>query len=431
MRRILFLALTAITLLGFSACRAEESQKPYYFFVYNSEKITDEDLTAICDLGEMYPDYEIVLSDVSGLTNAGEVYHFLQSERDARGTDPSAIQIFGVPHMVPAFVHRFEIEEFPTPDTSELLVLDNFVSDYFYSNFDNDPEELDRISSYRLSDKLGEVDILPHWPVVRLPLLRGQYAEFLEKYREYLSYREEDALVNISLASPIFPAGWYLVAADDDGYFLTRARDEWGMIENLHLYGTTEGVYPSALELEGSCDVEDWSYLTESKLCEIYHSSHGAEDSLFQTIFDGRGKDEYHCEAILTTYTVNRVLNGMPYFLNTCGCETAKSMTGNVITTALQGRCVGAIASTTFVSNVDVDCLLPEEDYDGGYTRYTLLYEYLHGKKMGLTRAEAFYAGQVQAAFSLVENMDVLHTHSVQSNLNNLLGFHNFGLVDP
>lgn len=431
MRRIFILVLIAAILFSMMACEAENVKRPYYFFVYNSDIITDEDFSAICGLHKLYPDYEIVMLDVSGLTSASEVYVLLKTERDARAKDPSGIQILGNAGAVPTFIHRYEIETFTISEISEMALYDDFVSDYFYTNFDNNPDELNGISPYQLYGKLTKMNIIPKWPVVRLPLSRGQYSDFSAKYREYLSILAEQESINISIASPIFPVGWYSVAIDDTGYFLMRARDEWGIVDNLQMYSTTKGVYASTLPLNGSCNAGEWAHLTDENICEIYHDSHAGKNVLLQTIFDGRTKDEYHCEAILEEKTINAVLDGKPYLLNTFGCEPAKDMTSNIITTALSGRCVGAIASTTLVNNVDVDCMMSVEGYDTGYTKYSLLYEYLLSKHSGTTRTEAFHAGQLQVAVSLTENTDTLHPHSLQTNLCNLLGIHVFGILDP
>ena len=442
MKRFLCLLLTAVILFCTISCgteeiqtsqefqKQEEIQKPYYFFVYNSDKISKSDYAAICELQALYSDYEIVMTDVIGLNSAEEVYRLLAAERNLLMDDPCGIQIFGDPSAVPAFVLRYEIEEYHSSGEFEIARYDDYVSDYFYTNFNNDSEKLTESSAYQLSQKLNEIDIIPEWPVVRLPLSRGQYSGFIEKYREYLSDLADEALLNISVASPIFPVGWYSVAADDTGYFLMRARDEWGIIDNLKMFGTTKGVYASSLELDGSCEAENWSYLTKEHLCEIFHDSHAGKTVLTQTIFDGTNKNEYHCEAVLEAKSINRVLSGKPYLLNTSGCEPAKDMTSNIITEALRGRCVGAIASTTLLSNVDVDCMLTAEEYDEGYTKFSLLYEYLLAKSRGSSRSKAFHAGQYQVATSLLQNAEFIHTHNLQANLNNLLGFHNFGMID-
>lgn len=428
MKRIGYLLLIALLLSCLASCKADQLPKPYYLFVYNSKSMTEEDFSAIESLDDLYPDYTLVKVDTHGLKTAKDVYNRLIQERDARGCDPKGIQIFGTPSAVPAFVHKHEFE---MQTQEEMYREDDFVSDYFYTNFNNDPDALDQISAHELAHSLDEIDIMPAWHVVRLPLLRGDFADFVTKYREYLALVEEQDIVNISVASPILPVGWYSVAVDDTGYFLTRARDEWKFIDNVHLYGTTEGVYASTLDLEGSCNADDWAPLTKQNVCEIFHESHANKDVLSQTIFTGRGKYDYYCTDVLTTNTINRKLNGMPYFLNTGGCQPAKGMSGNIITKALSGRCVGAIASTAVLHGIDIDCMLSGEEYVQGYCKYSLLYGYLKAKSEGATRAEAFCAGQQQMAQAFIQNADTTDVQSYQSNLNNLLAFQNFGLIDP
>ena len=428
MKRIGYLLLIALLLSCLISCKADQLPKPYYLFVYNSKSMTEEDFSAIDSLDDLYPDYSLVKVDTHGLKTAKDVYTRLIQERDARGYDPQGIQIFGTPNAVPAFVHKHEFE---MQTQEEMYNEDDFVSDYFYTNFNNDPDALDKISTYELAHSLDEIDIMPAWHVVRLPLLRGDFADFITKYREYLALVEEQDIVNVSVASPILPVGWYSVAVDDTGYFLTRARDEWKFIDNVHLYGTTEGFYASTLDLEGSCNADDWAPLTKQNVCEIFHESHANKDVLSQTIFTGRGKYDYYCTDVLTTNTINRKLNGMPYFLNTGGCQPAKGMSGNIITKALSGRCVGAIASTAVLHGIDIDCMLSGEEYVQGYCKYSLLYGYLKAKSEGATRAESFCIGQQQMAQAFIQNADTTDVQSYQSNLNNLLAFQNFGLIDP
>ena len=428
MKKIICLIMIALTLLCLASCKADEPPKPYYLFVYNSKILTDEDMAAVQGLSDLYADYDLVMVDARGQEDAASVYRLLIQERDARGYDPSGVQIFGTPNAVPAFVHKHEFE---MQTQQEMYREDDYASDYFYTNFNNDPDVLDHISAYELAHSLNEIDMMPAWHVVRLPLLRGDFADFIIKYREYLALMEEQDIVNVSVSSPILPVGWYAVAEDDTGYFLTRARDEWGFIDDVRLFGTTEGVYASTLDLDGSCNVEDWAPLTEQNVCEIFHESHAGKDVLTQTIFTGRGKYEYYCTDVLTTQTINRKLNGMPYFLNTGGCEPAKGMTDNIITKALNGRCVGAIAATAVLHGIEIDCMLTGEEYEQEYNRYSLLYGYLKAKSEGATRAEAFCAGQRQVARALIQDADTTDVQSYQSNLNNLLAFQNFGLIDP
>lgn len=428
MRRIGYLLLVILVLTCLASCTEKQPPKPYYLFVYNSKYMTEEDISAIQGLSDLYPDYELVMIDACKQEHAADVYRLLIQERDTRGCAPEGIQIFGTPNAVPAFVHKHEFE-MQTQD--EMYKEDDYVSDYFYTNFNNDPDALNQISTYELAHSLDKIDILPTWPVVRLPLPRGDFSAFIANYREYLALMQGGSIVNVSVASPIHPVGWYSVAIDDTGYFLTRARDEWKFIDNVHLYGTTEGFYASTLDLEGSCNADDWAPLTKQKVCEIFHESHAGKDVLSQTIFTGRGSDEYYCTDVLTTNTINRKLNGMPYFLYSGGCEPAKGMSGNIITKALSGRCVGAIASTAVLHGIDIDCMLTDEEYVQGYNKYSLLYGYLKAKSEGSTRAMAFCAGQRQMALAFIQNADTTEVQSYQSNLNNLLAFQNFGLIDP
>ena len=92
---------------------------------------------------------------------------------------------------------------------------------------------------------------------------------------------------------------------------------------------------------------------------------------------------------------------------------------------------MGAIAATAVLHGIEIDCMLTGEEYEQEYNRYSLLYGYLKAKSEGATRAEAFCAGQRQVARALIQDADTTDVQSYQSNLNNLLAFQNFGLIDP
>ena len=435
MKRLVSLILCVIFTFACVSCNEEtpkeEFFKPYYIFLYNSGEMTEDDISAIDGLSELYREHDIVVIDVDGLSSSAEVYARLQEEKNAMLGELSGVQIFGTPQAVPSFELKFETEIFPLPGESEISTYDNFVSDFFYSNLNNDPDKLNELSAYGIANAPEEFDIFPEWAVVRLPLSSGQFSAFFQKYREYLDLKTETYALSISVASPIFPVGWYPVASDDFGYFLMRARDEWGLVNDLRMYGTTEGVCASTLELDGSCNARDWAHLTNDNLCEIYHDSHANKIALLETVFFGKSKSDYHCEEILYAGTINGTLKGKPYFLNTNGCDPAKDMEGSIVNAALRGRCVGAFASTSLMNNVDVDCMISEEEYAEGYTKFSFYYEYLSAKADGKSRAESFLAGQRQISTSLTEKFAELHPNSFQSNLNNLLSFHNFGLIDP
>ena len=433
-KNVLVFILVLVILLGSLSC-SKETRHQYYFFVFNSDFLNEEDLDTILGLKDLYTDSEIVTVDVRGLKNACEVYGLLKLQRDRRLKDPSGIQIFGDPSDVPTFEHPFEIEIVLAPQTLEMYCGENFVSDYFYSNFKNDPKEIYGISPYQLSERINEICIIPEWPVIRLPLSTGHFNDFSEKYREYLLLKEELETVNVSISSPIHPPGWYQVAADDIGYFLKRARDEWGIIETVHFFGTTEGKYPLTTGIEGSCKPEDWAFLTEGNICEIYHMSHAGTNNISQTVFDGEDRNDYRCEAILESKTINEVLNGYPYYLNTFGCNPARDMNTNIIITALRGKCVGAIAATTTMYD-EVDCMLSADEYESGYDTFSFLYEYLFARHHDITRTDAFHLGQNAISNVLTERLLLEPKHSLeaeklQKSLISLLGIHYFGLIEP
>lgn len=431
MKRLLILVVCLSVLFTAVSCQTDKVQKPYYIFVFNSECVTNDDMSAICSIQDLIPEYEVVMVDVKGCNNAFDVYTLLQSKRDSKNVNPSGIQILGTPGDVPAFVLRYETVVSQPGEEQNILKYDDYLSDYFYSNFNNSPELMDveGFSAEQIAGSMDNYDINPQWPVVRLPLSAGEYSFFVEKFKEFISLTDRAETINISIGSPILPPGWYPVSSGDTNYFFIRARDEWNLIDNLHVYGTTKGIPQAYYETDGSIETENWAYLTEKSVSTIYHDGHGGSFTLMQTVFDGNGKDEFHCEDILTLDNINNTLKGMPYMLFTTGCEAAKDMNGNIITEALSGKCARAFAMTTVWRDVEADCMLSPEEYDNGCTKFTFLYEYIKGQNEGLSCTESFTNGQQSVSGFLVENVSELNMSTFVSCLNNLFGFHNFGII--
>ena len=52
MKKTVFLMILVVILLTMISCGKANAKEPYYFFIYNSEKITDKDVSAIQEIKE-------------------------------------------------------------------------------------------------------------------------------------------------------------------------------------------------------------------------------------------------------------------------------------------------------------------------------------------------------------------------------------------
>ncbi len=437
MKRLLCLLLALLFSITLCACNEEniqesivpesskeESEKeelPYYFFVFNSRQLSSKDKEAIACIKAMHNGVEIVDFDVCDIKVASEIYVLLKTEHERRGGTLKGIQIFGDSRAVPAFSLGYKIALKGKIENGE-----DFLSDYFLCNFNNELSDLESFNLYDCFENGKEIDFYPQWCVARLPLTRGKYSAYLENYREYQAEKQDNLTVAVS--SPIFQSGWYPVPIDDIGYFLQRARDEWELLKEMKLYSNTEGLFPSALELDGSLRAEEWTAESKERVCEYYIYGHAGEAAMLQTVYTS--KSEYECRQIINYSNINTYLCEKPYFIFAGGCNTAKNMRENIIQIALHGKCIGAFASTSLISNVDIDCMADEEVMQSGYTYHSLIYGYLKAQANGKSRAEAFLAGQQAMADSLAENCAHLESYQYHNNYHNLLALHNFGIID-
>ena len=114
----------------------------------------------------------------------------------ARGGSIVGLQIFGTASMVPAFQVKYKVQMYTGVDDAGY-----FMSDLFYGNFNNDAEVI--ANDYNVMDHFAQdwnVDLVPDWPVARLPLEKGEFSAFFEKYNAFAaeSGLEQLRLVNFS-----------------------------------------------------------------------------------------------------------------------------------------------------------------------------------------------------------------------------------------
>src|SRR5690606_8219792 len=148
----------------------------YRYFLYNSREVTGEDLTAIQDYMAKLSDTENILVDVSKFDDALEVYAALKADAAKRRGYVKGIQILGSSEIVPAFYVEEKVQMQNGVDQGGY-----FYSDFFYANFDNEPEQLEGFSLYRnFAEGLG-VSFAVDWPVARLPLRKGEFAPYFAR----------------------------------------------------------------------------------------------------------------------------------------------------------------------------------------------------------------------------------------------------------
>ncbi|WP_261807623.1 copper amine oxidase N-terminal domain-containing protein [Paenibacillus sp. N3.4] len=243
----------------------ELADADYYYFVYNGDKVSNDDLNAIKEYVNKFNKTNIILVDVGGIKDAIGVYSKLKVDFASHKGKLQGVQIFGTSEDVPAFNYSSKMSFVqPNRDLSKFDRVsgeDIILTDYFYSNLKNSESELRKeVSAYSIFDeKSVKIDITPLWKVARLPLSRGEISSYFVKFDEYTNQLSKQGTVPVvSFSSPTFGdvPQWSDEALDfrslqnenrlkyqkdDYGYVVERLGKEFKFIKNYRLYGNQKG----------------------------------------------------------------------------------------------------------------------------------------------------------------------------------------------
>ena len=400
-----------------------EARSRYLYAVMDTAAMSEADLEAVGTYLASITDAKVLVADSAAFANAEELYAALQADAAERTGEIVGVQIFGTPSMVPAFEVEYKVQMASAIDEGG-----TFLTDLFYSNFENDPEKI--ADGYNVCDHFAEdwdVDLVPQWPVARLPLEKGMYSAFMEKYMTFVGDTglERPDLVNFS--NPIFALDTHI---DDMGIFLERMDSEFGLLDiPYRLYGNLVGDHPVSTDVIGGFTAENLAAENANGIAEFLINSHGQRNNIDKCYYVN---GEEVRESLIHTDTIDTVLDDHPYYLDCWTCSNGYGMHNNLTTAALEGGCVGMFSATTTISNNGVDCNadLAEMAESNFYYFY---YHYLKALHTGADRSAAFFEGQrAYAQALLADSADgITPAANYQFNLCNLLAYHNFGLLEP
>ena len=196
------------------------------------------------------------------------------------------------------------------------------------------------------------------------------------------------------------------------------------------LYGNLKGQYPVTNEVLGGFEAENMAKENEQGPAEFIINTHGQRDNIDNAIFEN---DEEKRISLVNMGNINEVLSANPYYLDGWCCSNGEGMAENLVTTALNGQCVGMYAATHIISNNGVQVKAsPEQMADCNF--YYFYYHYLKALKEGQPRSRAFLTAQQEYGRTL-EPTDTKKIDrgegNPQFNLYNLLVYHNFGVLEP
>ena len=406
------------------ALRADAAARESYLYaVMNTSAMSEADLEAVAGYLSTVTDAQVLVADASGFADGPALYEALQADAASRGGTVAGVQIFGTASMVPAFPISYRVQMASGVDEGGML-----LTDLFYGNFENQAEDL--TSSYNVLDHFAEgwdIDLVPQRPVARLPLERGAYTAFFEKYG---AFAEETGLTRqtlVNFSNPIFASTRH---TDDMGAFLNRMHGEFRLLDaNYRLYGNQKGDYPVTTEVLGDFTAENLSAENSAGIAEFLINSHGQRDNIDRCYYaDG----EEIRESLVSSATIDSVLGGNPYYLDCWTCNNGYGMEDNLTTAALNGRCVGVFSATSTLSNNGVNCAASLDEMRKS-NFYYFYYSYLKALYEGQSRGQAFYAAQRAYASALIADSanSIRGDGNYQFNLYNLLSYENFGVLEP
>lgn len=402
---------------------AAKANSRYTYAIMNKKAMTAEDIASAENYLKEISDSTVLVVDSSGITSAQQLYTILQADNIQRGGKVVGVQIFGNVDLVPSFEIGYKVQMDSGVDN-----MGSMLTDLFYGNFNNLATSLSK--SYTVMDHFAknlQIQLVPEWKVARLPLAKGEFEAFFDKYMDFAETAGigDHTLVNFS--NPIFATSNH---TDDMGYFLNRMHSEFGIdLGEYHLYGNQLGQYPVTTDVLGSFTAENLTAENQVGVREFIINTHGQKKNVDKCWFEG-GQEQR--ESLMNADNINDILSGNPYYLDMWTCNNGEGMKDNITTAALRGNCVGMFSTTHIISNNGVNNHSSLEKM----TESNFFWFYLHYLKAlseGKNRSDAFFLAQRAYGNALVVDSQngIRMEGNYQFNLYNLLGYHNFGVLEP
>jgi hypothetical protein len=426
-----------------------------YYFVYNSRKVTAEDLAAIKLYVNKFRDTYNILFDASKYETAPELYDALKSDFISRGGTVKGIQIFGIASDVPTFIYKHKIN-FIDPQGIYSHIeesKEDIVTDFFYSTFTNDSKYFTAdLSVYKVFDENTPVSLIPEWPVSRLLLTKGEIAGYIERYYEYRQQTEDKTVPTVAFASPTFLRKWEYSQDDDVTYFIKQLGERFGLFNNreYRLYTNKLGAVVSN-PTAGDMSVNNLEKENKDGVMDLLVDGHGGPYGLYQTVTP-EGVTEQSGQKMLpflTTQNINTVLSHNYYTAFFWSCTTAERLgADNLVHEALaKGKMINPIAFASLAANNGTKNYAEYFDEAEGYkireisyedlqnnNPFYFVYHYFAGLDQGKSRLQSMHDARVLYAQELLKHTDPQKNERFGSNFEcgfmNILAMHYLGLAE-
>ena len=401
----------------------QRTTNSYLYAVMDTAAMTTADLAAVGNYLASITDANVLVVDAAMLSDAQSIYNVMQQDVKQRNGEVAGVQIFGTASMVPSFQIGNKAKTLSGYEDNGML-----LTDLFYGNFANDSSKLG--INYSVMEGLANgwnIELVPKWPVVRLPLSKGEYEAFFTKYKSFASDSQLKQLDIVNFCNPIFKGQEHI---DDMGRFIQRADQEFHIIDVAYrIYGNQRGQYPVNYPVLGGFEAENMLAENKKAASEFIIDSHGDPDCIVKTYFVD-GKDTR--ETLIDMSSINTVFASNPYYLDAVACSNGANMEDNLTTKALTGQCVGVFSATAMISNNGINWQASLSDMAKSNFFY-FYYNYLKALHEGKSRSQAFFKAQKEYGTALVADskLPLRGEGNVQFNLYNLLAYHNFGVIEP
>lgn len=422
------------------------SDKDFYYILYNKNRISANDKIALDDYSERLSDnnkYAVILTDVSNLNSAIDIYDYMKNASGKRKGKLKGIQIIGSSSDVPSFEVCFKVKQLNGIDEGA-----PFRSDLFYSNFDNDSRILaDEISIYKSFEDKKHVNFIPKWSVDRLPLSAGEIAPFINKYYDYrTAVKSAKKVPFVNFSSPIFAQP---IQGDDMGYFINeRLNKEFKLLKksDYRLYGSKEGLYPVKTQVAGDFDNKNLKLENEKGIANFIINSHGSPNDIFKCVFIKPGDlAKYKSRlsiyghngsllevniSVLNNMNINTVLSKNYYTLILWACNNAYDLRSDtLVNVALKGKAIDAMAASHIISDNGINNKASLQNMKKN-NLYYFFYEFFKYQSQGYSRSESFFNAKRLYATEILKHTDLLEEGNYGYNLHNVLSYHYLGLID-
>ena len=397
----------------------------YYFILLNSTKMSEEDISAVDEIANLYPQHDVYRLDVKNCKDATDVYEWMKRKASELGKDPDGVHILGTVNMVPTFSidYKIKLPESYTGSSSS-------YSDYFYSNFDNDSSQFAHFSIADNFESETPLSTVPRWRVARLLLIRGQFSDYVENYKNYLEKSKQQKNQIVGFSSSYFPYK-DITSVDDMAYFLQRAEEEWKIVNAPRIYTNQQGEYLSPVSSLGDITTENMALENERAISEFFLKGQGSKNSIYRIVFDENGNRTQ--STFLSSEDLHKTFQQNPYFLNVYADSLAQGMNAGFVRTALSEGCIGIFAATAYIANNGINCAASLEEMQKSSNFFAFYYAYLSALNQGLSRSRAFLSAQIEweAILSACAEREINYASNYQFGYHNLLCYHNFGIFEP